>query len=385
MLISNSLLIGIIVLSKKNEKSAGRFILEEIVYPLVIAAPIGITFGLGTKALLAKSETVDLSQTVHELAAMLPAQISNTAQPKIQIILENADKISETNDDNIDLFSILIGLVSGVAAAAWVHIAKTYIELSEITKNHKDLSDFIKNSHKREQLIRTSMDGDISSGVLAYEPYSSNIGKIDPPKTCAGPWKLNISVLVYDRFQDLIFSPIYINHFFHLAGAAADLNRIVVVPDNIRFFEPIVTFLRMSAGINIKNYIFYQSNLNKVSDILNKSGIDGINIANYLGGQVEFSVNCEKMTDFDTDNDHEFRIRYQELTKIYNIINKHSDDSSAEEKMLFRKLYCVLNAAMISTKLVGKDVEIVDTEIKRALNADSDLWGQKIEKRIVTW
>lgn len=109
---------------------------------------------------------------------------------------------------------------------------------------------FARPEHSRSSRISVVLIEDVPAvpSVLNYSPQCEKKN-----------WARSISLLRFDRIQDLLLSRDYLEHFFSLGEMTDDQTRILIVNDRPRSKAAVKSFLQISRGLKIRTYIYRKS------------------------------------------------------------------------------------------------------------------------------
>jgi len=124
-------------------------------------------------------------------------------------------------------------------------------------------------------------------------------------------WEETISVLRFDRLQDLLFSTEYLRHFFELSRATKHQYRLLIINDTPRSEVAIRSFLEMSDRLDIPTYVhlkghFYRM-LSTLEAVLPKA--DAEEVCLVLQGQPELSTIFDPRNGTFTEDNYLLRFR----------------------------------------------------------------------------
>jgi len=119
----------------------------------------------------------------------------------------------------------------------------------------------------------------------------------DKDATDPAKWTVTISLLTLDRFQDVLFSTKYLEHFLKIHKAAEKQYRILVINDQPRSEIAIRSFLQMSDTLGIDTYVHLKSEFNDVLNSLRQRRPDaeGAVLRQIMVGQPELSIRYEQI------------------------------------------------------------------------------------------
>jgi hypothetical protein len=93
--------------------------------------------------------------------------------------------------------------------------------------------------------------------IVGVEAYELNLNKKRlPPQSGADTWAYSLSILRFDRIQDLLFSRAYLEHFFALRKTTVMQERILIVNDVPRSAEAVHSFLQISRELKIGTFVY---------------------------------------------------------------------------------------------------------------------------------
>jgi hypothetical protein len=244
--------------------------------------------------------------------------------------------------------------LSGMATVFQSQIDGLAGEIRALGTSLSDLNNEITNGDRVIYIKRH----DSKIAVIGIEEYQLNFNTENQPEpSVGGKWQNSISILKFDRIQDLLFSKSYLEHFFALRLRSVHQNRILIVNDKPRYAEAVHAFLEISQGQKISTYVYKKSEfyeMLKHLDILTQDGADLRLLQSILAGNPELNVMVDDPTGFQTwspgrkvNRDEDYLLRYQ--NEQNEIIERRPGDNHLGQRIDYRhvaNLFRVMHAAL---------------------------------------
>lgn len=185
--------------------------------------------------------------------------------------------------------------------------------IQELRSSHARLNDTIDND-ERIILARTEpLPRRNEMTVVAVERLSE--GGVPEPLPAPGAgktqWAETISVLRFDRLQDLLFSTDYLRHFLTISEHTKRQYRLLIVNDRPRSEVAVRSFLEMSDRLKIPTFVHRKGEFYQMLADLERLGVAGYGpeVRAILHGQPDLSTLEESQRVFQDDN---YLLRYRD-------------------------------------------------------------------------
>lgn len=194
------------------------------------------------------------------------------------------------------LKAVLAGLFALGVAHAWRSLYEIRNTLKPLTAKIEEIVGLV----STDERIIFAPRGQKEMHVIGVEPYDRTLNEHPRPQSGSDKWGNSISILAFDRMQDLIFSHQYLKHFFALREQSSKSNRILIVKDGARSLRAVSAFLEISQGLKINTYIYKASEFEKMLDDLRSlispaSELD--EVRTILRGNPELNLMVDKPND----------------------------------------------------------------------------------------
>ncbi|HEX7181437.1 MAG TPA: hypothetical protein VF756_06310 [Thermoanaerobaculia bacterium] len=151
----------------------------------------------------------------------------------------------------------------------------------------------------RQQLSRESRVVSVL-GIEAVDPVPEAL-TYAPQCGAFKRWRRSVSLLRFDRIQDLLFSKSYLDHFFSLAQRATETYRILVINDKPRSADAVRSFLQISASFRVKTYVYRKSEYYAMLEFI--AGLvpdreDAVRVREILSGNPELNLMTNRDVEF---------------------------------------------------------------------------------------
>jgi hypothetical protein len=183
--------------------------------------------------------------------------------------------------------------------------------------------------------------------VIGIEHPGTVPDELPKPLSCAGEsgeWGLSVSILRFDRMQDLLFSGPYIIHFVKLSRAAKHSARILIVNDEPRCRSAVSAFLHFSEGLEIATYIYTKREYYAMVDAVRRATwLSKFRfLPQILKGNPDLSIAVETFAEFvpqpvsrtaDIEPKSDFLIRFMDDTREIQTWDARNADGAVVDPM----------------------------------------------------
>ncbi|WP_135078566.1 hypothetical protein [Terasakiella sp. SH-1] len=166
------------------------------------------------------------------------------------------------------------------------------------TSSLNESSEKIKNSDR----IIHAFDGNernIKNYVISVNKIESPENTKPIPSQDIRKWNHTYSFMMYNSFQDLLFTPNYLDHFISLRDSTSCQTRIIVVDDEIRHQIALTSFMKISVSFGIRNFLISSSRFQQIKEAIleadNKNFTEVLKIAETFG---EVNVSCDDINSY---------------------------------------------------------------------------------------
>lgn len=200
------------------------------------------------------------------------------------------------------------GIVSAVASAL-------LLEVWAFSRQSEDLSNAVSSLTQELDSFKDRVFTD-ERIIFARPQLSKGNGKpvlvlgienVDPvpealsytPQSGGRKWTRSISILRFDRIQDLLFSRDYLKHFFSLRHKTKTTSRILIINDRPRSTDAVRSFLQISEQFGIHTFVYRKSEFYGMLECLNELLPDDANaIREVLNGNPELNIMVKEESQF---------------------------------------------------------------------------------------
>lgn len=185
--------------------------------------------------------------------------VSIIVGPIVGLIYAKAINQIQNSPNRVFYESLLTGIVATIVAdimlKQWQIFSKTEDLSRKLAEIERDVL-----SDERIMLARSKDNRSSEVSVIVVENVGIVPGELSLLPQCGNPmWKCSISLLRFDRMQDLIFSTHYLKHFFSLRNKSETQSRILIINDVPRSRIAVQSFLQISEAVGINTYVYRKS------------------------------------------------------------------------------------------------------------------------------
>ncbi len=259
---------------------------------IVIEASIGVIAGFVAYHVTHEGEETKKEELFREIGTFLIHTLF------VMIVLElgrSARKLEKAERDIQDAISD----VKTITQARLDTIDRTVAtSISGLAASHAELARIIDNDQRIILARSEPLERSKEIAVLGVErlDHGELPAPLRPPDdgepSDNNQWEETISLLRFDRLQDLLFSTDYLRHFFKLSQATKKQYRLLIVNDTPRSEVAIHSFLEMSDRLGIPTYVHLKSHfhamLHTLDTLLPARDASEVNLI--LQGQPELSI-----------------------------------------------------------------------------------------------
>jgi hypothetical protein len=196
--------------------------------------------------------------------------------------------------------------------------------------------------------------------VIGIETYELNLNKHRFDPQCeSDKWRNSISILKFDRIQDLLFSKAYLEHFFSLRRKSVAQKRILIVNDIPRSAEAVQSFLQISKELGISTYIYKKSEFHQMIENLSEliTEIDDLStMRSILKGNPELNLMVDEPRQlqewkhsFPVSTNQDYLLRYLLVEQNSDVITRRPGDHANEIPISYKhieRLFKIMHAAL---------------------------------------